>query len=137
MIALLGNPTRDVFPGHESRPPLPAEPLARVARGRRLSLDGQGLVRVPELGDLRLDGDYDPAVLEHVQVLKLAEEEAEALGDLAELPVPEVLVTHGVRGATVYADGQVERVAAFGIDADPTGAGDAFSIAYVTARAGG
>jgi len=119
------------------RSDFPAETLARVARGRRLSFDGQGLVRVPELGELRLDDDYDPALLEHVQVLKLSEEEAEALGDPAALRVPEVLVTHGVRGATVYTDGRAERVAAFGIDADPTGAGDAFSVAYVAARAGG
>ena len=119
------------------RSDFPAETLARIARGRRLSLDGQGLVRVPQVGELRLDDDYDRAVLEHVQVLKLAEEEAEALGDPAALPVPEVLVTHGIRGATVYAGGRVERIAAFGIDADPTGAGDAFSIAYVAGRAGG
>jgi sugar/nucleoside kinase (ribokinase family) len=119
------------------RSDFPAETLARVALGRRLSLDGQGLVRVPELGELRLDDDYDPAVLEHVQVLKLAEEEAEALGDPAALPVPEVIVTHGVRGATVYAGGRADRVSAFGIDTDPTGAGDAFSVAYVAARAGG
>ena len=119
------------------RSDFPAETLARVARGRHLSLDGQGLVRVPQLGELRLDDDYEPAMLEHVQVLKLAEEEAEALGDPAALPVPEVLVTHGVRGATVYAGGRAERVTAFAIDADPTGAGDAFSVAYVAARAGG
>jgi sugar/nucleoside kinase (ribokinase family) len=119
------------------RSDFPAETLAHIARGRHLSFDGQGLVRVPQLGELRLDDDYDRALLEHVQVLKLAEEEAEVLGDPAALPVPEVLVTHGVRGATVYAGGRAERVAAFGIDADPTGAGDAFSTAYVVGRAGG
>jgi sugar/nucleoside kinase (ribokinase family) len=120
-----------------ARSDFPAETLARIARGRRVSLDGQGLVRAAEVGDLRLDDAYDPAVLNHVQVLKLAEEEAEVLGDPAALPVPEVLVTHGARGATVYAGGVAERITAFGIEADPTGAGDAFSIAYVAARAGG
>lgn len=119
------------------RSDFPPETLARIARGRHLSLDGQGLVRVPQLGVLHLDSAYDPALLEHVQVLKLAEEEADALGDPAALPVPEVLVTHGVRGVTVYTGGRAERVAAFGIEADPTGAGDAFSVAYVAARAGG
>jgi sugar/nucleoside kinase (ribokinase family) len=119
------------------RSDFPAETLARIARGRHLSLDGQGLVRVPQLGELKLDADYDPALLEHVQVLKLSEEEAEALGDPAALPVPEVLVTHGVRGATIHAGGRAELVAAFGIEADPTGAGDAFSIAYVAGRAAG
>jgi sugar/nucleoside kinase (ribokinase family) len=136
-VPSLSTSTRWVHVAPLLRSDFPAETLTRIARGRRLSLDGQGLVRVPEVGELRLDGDYDPALLEHVQVLKLSEEEAEPLGDPAALPVPEVLVTHGARGATVYADGRSERVTAFGIDADPTGAGDAFSIAYVAARAGG
>jgi len=120
-----------------ARSDFPAETLARIGRGRHLSLDGQGLVRVPEVGELRLDDAYDPAVLEHVRVLKLAEEEAEVLGDPASLPVREVIVTHGSLGATVYFSGVAERVPAFGIEADPTGAGDAFSIAYVAGRAGG
>ncbi len=37
---------------------------ARCDRARaRLSFDGQGLVRVPETGELRLDADYDPELL--------------------------------------------------------------------------
>jgi sugar/nucleoside kinase (ribokinase family) len=120
-----------------ARSDFPAETLARLARGRRVSLDGQGLVRVPETGELRQDGEYDPAVLAHVQTLKLSEEEAEVLGDPAALPVPEVIVTHGRRGATVFLGGVAERVPVFGIDAEPTGAGDAFAIAYVAARADG
>ena len=116
------------------RSDFPADTVARVAQGRNVSFDGQGLVRVPELGELRLDAAYDPSLLAHVRVLKLAEEEAAVLGDPAELPVREVLVTHGTRGATVYVDGRGEHVPAFGIEADPTGAGDAFSIAYVAAR---
>jgi sugar/nucleoside kinase (ribokinase family) len=119
------------------RSDFPADTLARIARERHLSLDGQGLVRVPEVGELRLDNDYDPALLEHVQVLKLAEEEAEVIGDVAALPVREVLVTHGIRGATLYLCGRAEKVPAFGIDADPTGAGDAFSVAYIASRSKG
>ena len=114
-----------------------AETLARIARDRRVLLDGRGLVRVPEVGELRLDAAYDPAVLEYVHVLKLADEEAELLGDPAALPVPEVLVTHGSRGATVYARGAATRLPAFALTADPTGAGDAFAIAYVAGRARG
>ena len=136
-VPALSPGTRWVHVAPLLRSDFPAETLARVAHGRHLSLDGQGLVRVPRLGELQLDDDYDPAMLEHVQVLKLAEEEAEALGDPAALAVPEVLVTHGIHGATVYADGRVERVPAFGVDTDPTGAGDAFSIAYVAARSAG
>jgi len=120
-----------------ARSDFPAETIARLARGRRILLDGQGLVRVPETGELQLDGDYDPAVLAHVQVLKLADEEAEVLGDPAALPVPEVVVTHGSRGATVYVGGVGHRIPAFGLVGDPTGAGDAFSIAYVAARSRG
>jgi sugar/nucleoside kinase (ribokinase family) len=136
-VSPLSPATRWVHVAPLLRSDFPAETLAHIARGRHLSLDGQGLVRVPQVGELHLDDDYDPAVLEHVQVLKLAEEEADVLGDPAALPVPEVLVTHGVAGATVYVNGRAERVPAFGIDADPTGAGDAFSIAYVAGRAGG
>ena len=119
------------------RSDFPAETLARIARSRFVSLDGQGLVRAPELGELRLDGDYDPAVLAHVRVLKLAEEEAGLIGDVSALGVPEVVVTHGSRGATLFTAGRSERIPAFGIDADPTGAGDAFAVSYVAARAAG
>jgi sugar/nucleoside kinase (ribokinase family) len=119
------------------RSDFPAETLAALARGRRILLDAHGLVRVAEEGPLRIDGEYDPDVLRHVWALKLSDQEAEVLGDPEALPVREVLVTHGVHGSTVYAGGTHERVDAWGIDADPTGAGDAFAIAYVASRAGG
>jgi sugar/nucleoside kinase (ribokinase family) len=119
------------------RSDFPAETLAALAAGRSVLLDGQGLVRAPTLGPLALDADYDPELLRPVTALKLAEEEAEVLGDLAALPVPEILVTHGSRGATVYAEGRVDRVSAEPSDSDPTGSGDMFSIAYVAARAAG
>jgi sugar/nucleoside kinase (ribokinase family) len=120
-----------------ARSDFPAQTLARIARGRRVLLDGRGLVRVPAVGELRLDAAYDPAVLEQVQVLKLAAEEAHLLGDPATLPVPEVVVTHGERGATLYLDGVATRVPAFALAADPTGAGDAFAISYVAGRSRG
>jgi len=115
----------------------PAATLAALARGRRLSLDGQGLVRPGRTGELRLDANYDPDVLRHVWVLKLNDEEAELMGDPSELPVPEVLVTHGSRGATVYAGGRTDEVPAYAIGADPTGAGDGFCAAYVASRSAG
>jgi sugar/nucleoside kinase (ribokinase family) len=67
-------------------------------------------------------------------MLKLNDEEAEVLGDPAALLVPEVVVTHGSRGSTLYVNGRPEKVPAFPLPAEPTGAGDAFSIAYVAAR---
>ena len=120
------------------------ETLAEVARGRRLSLDGQGLTRPGRTGPLELDRDFDPALLEHVTVLKLAEEEAQAIigepsaSALAELGVPEVVVTFGERGSLVYAGGRLERVEAHPISpVDPTGAGDAFAVAYLASRTEG
>jgi sugar/nucleoside kinase (ribokinase family) len=121
-----------------------AETLAEIARGRRLSLDGQGLTRPGRPGPLELDRDFDPALLEHVTVLKLAEEEAQAVvgepsaSTLAELGVPEVVVTFGERGSLVYAGRKLERVDAYPISpVDPTGAGDAFAVAYLAARTEG
>ena len=70
-------------------------------------------------------------------VLKLNDEEAELMGDPSELPVPEVLVTHGSRGATVYAGGRTDEVPAYAIGADPTGAGDGFCAAYIVSRSAG
>ena len=120
-----------------ARTDFPAETLAAAARGRRLSLDGQGLVRPGLTGALRPDPDYDPDLLRHVWVLKLNDEEAEVLGDPLALPVRELVLTHGSRGATVHANGRVDEVRAFPLDGDPTGAGDAFCIAYIAARSTG
>jgi sugar/nucleoside kinase (ribokinase family) len=128
-----------------ARSDFPAETLAELARGRRLSLDGQGLVRAPQTGLLQLDDGFDRAVLRSITVLKLAEEEARMLADgldeqsLAALGVSELIVTLGSRGALVITDGVAHHVPgrpATGA-VNPTGAGDAFSAAYLAARAGG
>ena len=119
------------------------ETLERLAGRRRLLLDAQGLVRARRLGPLTLDADFDRALLRHVSILKLAEEEARAiLGDadleeLRELGVPEVVVTFGAGGSLVLTRDAAVRVAARPARGDPTGAGDAFSVAYLSARAGG
>jgi sugar/nucleoside kinase (ribokinase family) len=115
----------------------PADTLAALARRHRVSYDGQGLVRVPEVGPLRLDDDYDPELLRHIWVLKLAEEEAEVVGDVTALGVREVLVTHGGRGSTIYWGGTKEYVPAHRIDREPTGAGDAFVTSYIVGRNAG
>jgi sugar/nucleoside kinase (ribokinase family) len=119
------------------RSEFPAETLAALARGRRLSFDGQGLVRVAEEGPLRLDADFDRAVLRHLQILKLAEEEAEVIGAVDRLGVPEVLITYGPKGSRVLYNGRSEKVGAWPVASDPTGSGDAFSAAYLAGRARG
>jgi sugar/nucleoside kinase (ribokinase family) len=113
------------------------ETIAALARRSRVSFDGQGLVRAPEVGPLRLDDDFDRDILRHIWVLKLAEEEAQVLGDPTALGVREVVVTYGSRGSTVYYGGTVEHVPARPIDRDPTGAGDAFSTSYIVGRNAG
>jgi len=121
----------------------PIEVLERLARGRRLLFDGQGLVRVRALGPLALDGAFEPELLRFVTVLKLAEEEANAilggapLEELLGLGVPEVVVTFGLAGSLVLARSVAERIRAHPVRADPTGAGDAFSVAYLAGRASG
>jgi sugar/nucleoside kinase (ribokinase family) len=123
----------------------PAETLAALARGRRVLLDGQGLVRPARTGPLELDGAADPGVLRYVTILKLAEEEARALvGEpdeeaLGSLRVPEVVVTLGSRGSLVMAGGRLDRIAAQPVAGviDPTGAGDAFAAAYLVGRSSG
>jgi sugar/nucleoside kinase (ribokinase family) len=131
--------------GALERSDFPAETLAALARERRVCFDGQGLVRPARTGPLELDDNYDPEVLRHVSVLKLAEEEARVLvGEpdedaLRSLGVAEVVVTLGAQGSLVLADGRFERVVArpVGGAIDPTGAGDAFTAAYLVSRATG
>jgi sugar/nucleoside kinase (ribokinase family) len=127
-----------------ARSDFPPETLAALGRGRRLSLDAQGLVRPGRVGPLEPDTDYDPELLRHVSILKLAEDEAELLVDglddraLRELGVPEVVVTLGSQGCVVFADGVTEVVRTQRVDSpDPTGAGDAFSAVYLVARSTG
>lgn len=117
--------------------------VALLARDRRLSFDGQGLVRVARTGPLELDSEFDPALLAHVSVLKLAEEEAQTLTEdpdfrsLLDLGVPEVVVTFGERGSLVLTTGVSEAVPAPQLPYDPTGAGDSFAAGYIAARADG
>ena len=114
-----------------------ADAFAWLARDRRILYDGQGLVRTRQVGPLALSGALDRSVLQHVSVLKLAEEEADAVGDVRELGVPEVLVTRGPVGSTIVLRDETIDIPARAIDTDPTGAGDAFSAAYMASRAEG
>ena len=128
------------------RTDFPPETLAALARERRLSLDGQGLVRTPRVGPMTTDADFDPAVLESVTTIKLSEEEARIVAggpfdraSAAALGVPEVLLTLGSHGAVVFADGTDTFVPAAWpvLGVQTTGAGDTFMVGYATARAAG
>ena len=117
---------------------------------REMTVDGIGDTWTPEdvsgLGDARWA---------HVGALAQSDFPAETLSALARgrqvsfgepdepalrsLGVPEVVVTLGSRGSLVLADGRLARVATQPVagNVDPTGAGDAFAVAYLAARAGG
>jgi sugar/nucleoside kinase (ribokinase family) len=130
--------------GALSRSDFPAATLAELARGRRLLLDGQGLLRRDRSGPVELDADFDRDMLPALAVLKLSEEEALVAaggidqGSLQALGVPEVLVTLGSRGVIVCADDQLETLPVRQVQTlDPTGAGDSLGAAYVAARAAG
>ena len=122
----------------------PAETMEALAVGRKVSYDGQGLVRCAELGRVRFDDAFDPDVLRNVSFLKLAEEEASViLRDVNErsverLGVPEVVVTYGSRGSVVYAGGDTTPVPCHPIQGvDLTGCGDVFGVGYLAARSDG
>jgi sugar/nucleoside kinase (ribokinase family) len=129
--------TRWIHVAPLSRAEWPAATLKTLARRYRVSFDGQGLVRRPEVGPLVLDDDFDRELLRYIAVLKLADEEAEVLGDVHALGVREIVVTHGSRGSTVYYGGVAEDVKAHPLHRDPTGAGDAFATSYIVGRNAG
>jgi sugar/nucleoside kinase (ribokinase family) len=128
------------------RSDFPPETLAALAAGgRRLSLDAQGLVREPQVGPLEQNADFDPATLEAVSVLKLSEEEARIVsgdsfdaGAARALGVEEILVTLGSRGEDVWVSDHLLHVPTTPVlGVETTGAGDAFMVAYATARLDG
>ncbi len=129
------------------RSDFPSDTLRHLkASGHLVGYDGQGLVRAARLGTMTVDAAYDVTILDSITVLKLADEEAEvvARGRFGErvakcLQVPEILVTSGSGGCDLYVQGHVEHVPAAWVVADvhTTGAGDVFTVAYLTGRADG
>jgi pfkB family carbohydrate kinase len=121
--------------GAQWRGDFSAETLAVLAAGgRRIYLDGQGMMRPRRPGPIRIQAPRLTSALDGISVLKLGEDEANALiggpdPDRARaLGVPVVVVTLGERGAVVLADG-----IAIEVDVDPVeglgdtvGAGDSF-----------
>jgi sugar/nucleoside kinase (ribokinase family) len=131
--------------GALTRSDFPPDVLAALATDdRKLLVDAQGLVRTPDLGPLRTDGNIGTA-LHHVSILKLNDEEAETLLgtadplDLHAIGMPEVILTLGSEGSYVITRAGIEHVPARVVvgPVDPTGAGDTYSAAYLTARAAG
>jgi sugar/nucleoside kinase (ribokinase family) len=127
------------------RTDFPPRTLAALAgEGRRLLVDGQGLVRTAALGPLRSDGQIRD-VLRYLTILKLDQEEADTLAGSADpeglrkLGVPEVIVTLGSKGSFVVTADTIEAIAAQEIAGavDPTGAGDTYSAAYLLKRSAG
>jgi len=138
-------PCSIVVCGTQWRGDFPAETLAALASGRQVFLDGQGPARAPALGPVRLACLLDPAVLRHVDVLKLSEDEATFLiggiDPYAALAtgVPVVVVTLGERGAVVLSGGTATEVKVdpvLGL-ADTVGAGDSFLALMAAATAAG
>jgi sugar/nucleoside kinase (ribokinase family) len=122
----------------------PAETMEALAVGRKVSYDGQGLVRCAEVGPVRFDDQFDRDILRNVTFLKLAEEEASVIlrnvndESIKRLGVPEVVVTYGSRGSVVYAGGDTTPVPCHPIQGvDLTGCGDAFGVGYLAARSDG
>ena len=115
-----------------------------ASRGHRVAYDGQGLVRVPVVGELTLDARYDRELLRHLTVLKVSEDEIDVLGGEqgreaaldALSGIPELLLTHGFRGAEVRTGGLRSHVTPDRAipDVQTTGAGDTFMIAYLVGR---
>lgn len=106
-----------------------------------VALDGQGLVRPGRSGPVVLDGDFDPGVLRHVTVLKLAEDELAAAGGeraVSELGVPELLLTFGSQGSVVCCADRAARIDTEALEpSDATGAGDRYLAAYLARRDAG
>jgi sugar/nucleoside kinase (ribokinase family) len=144
--ALLSADVRWVHVAPLLRGDFPAETLAALSSGgRTLSLDAQGLVRERRLGPLEQNADFDASALTDVSVLKLSEEEARIVAGgtfdasaAQRLGMREILVTLGSRGEDVWLDATATHVPTTPVlDVETTGAGDAFMVAYLTAREDG
>jgi pfkB family carbohydrate kinase len=134
-----------VILGGQTAGDFPPETIAGLAAaGYRVCLDGQGICRGGAPGPVRLR-PFPPEAIRGVSILKLNRPEAEAAaGSLAPeslrgLGAPEVVVTLGRDGALgVTADGEWRSApTGTGTYANPTGAGDTWTAAYVARRAGG
>jgi len=134
-----------VILGGQTAGDFPPETIAGLAEaGHRVCIDGQGLCRGDAPGPVRLR-PFPPEAVGGASILKLNRAEAEAAAggldaaSLRGLGAPEVVVTLGPAGALgVTVDGDWHWTASeTGTYADPTGAGDTWTAAYVARRAKG
>jgi len=130
---------------------MPARFIAALAaRGGRLALDVQGLVRELEGGAVRPRHWPDKAAgLALVDVVKADAREARLLSGepeparaarrIAHLGPAEVVITLGAKGSLVVSEGRLHRVPAFPPRrlVDPTGCGDSYLAGYLARRLGG
>jgi sugar/nucleoside kinase (ribokinase family) len=132
--------------GPQSAGEFPPETLALLAgAGHRLCLDGQGPARGPDPGPVTLR-PFPPQAIVGVSILKLNRAEAVAAAGgrldreaLLALGAPEVVVTMAADGVAVATTEEFWDIPGTGAGpyADPTGAGDCFTAAYVLARSRG
>ena len=135
-----------VLLGPQSSAEIPPETIAVLrGAGHRLCMDGQGLARGPDAGPVRLR-PFPPESLAGVEILKMNRAEAEAAtggrldrAALLALGAPEVVVTLGTDGALIATSEGLWDLPGTGAGtyADPTGAGDSFSAAYLLTRVSG
>jgi sugar/nucleoside kinase (ribokinase family) len=114
--------------------------------GHQISFDAQGLVRPSQPGVLHQDAQYDRSILHALRVVKASYEEAQVLfggsitrKKVALLEVPEVVVTLGEKGCTVFTSEKKDQVPPYRVvtGVHPTGAGEVFGVCYAHARAAG
>jgi sugar/nucleoside kinase (ribokinase family) len=132
--------------GPQSAGEFPPQTLALLlGAGHSLCLDGQGPARGFDPGPVRLR-PFPPRDIAGVSILKLNRAEAEAAAGgrldreaLLGLGAPEVVVTMGADGVVAATEEGLWEVPGTGTGeyADPTGAGDCWTAAYLLARSHG
>ena len=100
------------------------------------------MLRIPEMRDalryiLELTDIFLPSGNE-VSILTKSADEVQAVEELLELGVREIVVKRGAAGASYFARGtKLDAPALPAVEVDPTGAGDCFGAAYITCRLSG
>jgi len=114
------------------------------SRATILSLDPQGFVRTfDEKGNVRLKSRKGNQILRQIDIYKSSNHEAraitqarqlsQAMREIQDYGVKVVIVTQGVKGATLLTDDEFYQIPAYRpkVFRDPTGAGDVFIGAFL------